>query len=116
MHGVSKKVTLPVTFLGQVKDPWGNTRAGFETETTLNRKDYGIVWNKALDSGGVHARRRRQGRHQPGDREEGRRGGREGQVSATRVSPASLSVLPFEASPPGPLSTSGEGDAQPDRP
>jgi polyisoprenoid-binding protein YceI len=53
LHGVSKKVTLPVTLGGQVKDPWGNTRAGFEIETTLDRKDYGIVWNKALDSGGV---------------------------------------------------------------
>jgi polyisoprenoid-binding protein YceI len=53
MHGVTKQVTLPVTFLGQAKDPWGNTRAGFETETTLNRKDYGIVWNKALDNGGA---------------------------------------------------------------
>ncbi|HSS79006.1 MAG TPA: YceI family protein [Thermoanaerobaculia bacterium] len=53
LHGVSKKVTLPVTYLGQVKDPWGGTRAGFETVTTLNRKDYGIVWNKALDNGGV---------------------------------------------------------------
>jgi polyisoprenoid-binding protein YceI len=53
LHGVSKKVTLPVSFLGQAKDPWGGTRAGFETATTLNRKDYGISWNKALDSGGV---------------------------------------------------------------
>jgi polyisoprenoid-binding protein YceI len=53
MHGVSKKVTLPVTFLGEGKDPWGGTRAGFETSTTLNRKDYGIVWNKAVDNGGV---------------------------------------------------------------
>jgi polyisoprenoid-binding protein YceI len=53
LHGVSKKVTIPVTLGGQVKDPWGNTRAGFEIETTLDRKDYGIVWNKALDSGGV---------------------------------------------------------------
>jgi polyisoprenoid-binding protein YceI len=53
LHGVSKKVTLPVTFLGQAKDPWGGTRAGFETSTTLNRKDYGIVWNKAVDNGGV---------------------------------------------------------------
>ncbi len=53
LHGVSKKVTLPVSFLGQAKDPWGGTRAGFETGTTLNRKDYGIVWNKALDNGGV---------------------------------------------------------------
>src|SRR4051794_24710560 len=53
LHGVSKKVTLPVSFLGQAKDPWGGTRAGFETAITLNRKDYGIVWNKALDNGGV---------------------------------------------------------------
>ena len=53
MHGVSKKVTLPVTFNGEGKDPWGNTRAGFETATTLDRKDYGIVWNKAIDNGGV---------------------------------------------------------------
>ncbi|MCU0304321.1 MAG: YceI family protein [Thermoanaerobaculales bacterium] len=53
MHGVSKTVTLPVTYLGEVKDPWGNTKAGFEIETTLDRKDYGIVWNKALDAGGV---------------------------------------------------------------
>ncbi len=53
LHGVSKKVTLPVSFLGQAKDPSGGTRAGFETTTTLNRKDYGIVWNKAVDNGGV---------------------------------------------------------------
>jgi polyisoprenoid-binding protein YceI len=53
LHGVSKEVTLPVTYLGQAKDPWGNTRAGFETSTTLNRKDFGIVWNKAVDNGGV---------------------------------------------------------------
>ncbi len=53
LHGVSKKVTLPVSFLGQAKDPWGGTRAGFETSTTINRKDYGIVWNKAVDNGGV---------------------------------------------------------------
>lgn len=53
MHGVSKKVTLPVTFLGEGKDPWGGTRAGFETTTTLDRKAYGIVWNKAVDNGGV---------------------------------------------------------------
>ncbi len=52
MHGVSKTVTLPVAFLGFGKDPWGNERAGFEVTTTLNRKDYGISWNKALDTGG----------------------------------------------------------------
>ena len=53
MHGVSKTVTLPVTFLGEVKGPRGGTVAGFEIETTLDRKDYGIVWNKALDAGGM---------------------------------------------------------------
>lgn len=53
MHGVSKTVTLPVTFLGEVKDPWGNTKAGFEISTTIDRKDYGIIWNKALDAGGM---------------------------------------------------------------
>jgi len=53
MRGVTKTVTLPVTFLGKVKDPWGNQKAGFATETTLNRKDYGIIWNAALDNGGV---------------------------------------------------------------
>jgi polyisoprenoid-binding protein YceI len=42
-----------VTYLGQAKDPWGNTRAGFEAATTLNRKDFGIIWNKALDAGGA---------------------------------------------------------------
>ena len=53
MHGVSKAVTLPVTFLGEVDDPWGNTKAGFEISTTIDRKDYGIVWNKTLDAGGL---------------------------------------------------------------
>jgi polyisoprenoid-binding protein YceI len=53
MHGVSKTVTLPVIFLGEVEDPWGNTKAGFEISTTIDRKDYGIVWNKTLDAGGL---------------------------------------------------------------
>ncbi|MFL6198255.1 MAG: YceI family protein [Thermoanaerobaculia bacterium] len=53
MRGVAKEVTLPVTWLGAVKDPWGNEKAGFSTGLTLNRKDYGINWNAALDNGGV---------------------------------------------------------------
>jgi polyisoprenoid-binding protein YceI len=53
IHGVAKEVTLPVQFLGFGKDPWGNDKAGFAIDTTLNRKDFGIVWNKTLDSGGV---------------------------------------------------------------
>ena len=52
MRGVTKQVTLPVEFLGTQKDPWGNERAGFALQTTLNRKDYGIVWNQTLDAGG----------------------------------------------------------------
>jgi polyisoprenoid-binding protein YceI len=51
MHGVTKTITLPVEFLGFIKDPRGNTRAGFSAHTVLNRKDYGIVWNRTLDSG-----------------------------------------------------------------
>ena len=53
MRGVAKTITLPVSFLGIGKDPWGNERAGFTTSVTLNRKDYGINWNKALDNGGL---------------------------------------------------------------
>jgi polyisoprenoid-binding protein YceI len=52
IRGVSKQVSLPVTFLGFAKDPWGNSRAGFETEITINRKDYGLLWNAALETGG----------------------------------------------------------------
>jgi polyisoprenoid-binding protein YceI len=53
MHGVTKRVVLPVTFLGFGKDGRGKERAGFSTETTLDRKDYGITWNRILDEGGV---------------------------------------------------------------
>jgi polyisoprenoid-binding protein YceI len=52
MHGVTKPVVLAVAFLGDIKDQMGNEKAGFEATTTLNRKDFGIVWNKALDQGG----------------------------------------------------------------
>jgi len=57
MHGVSREVTLPVTFLGSVptKDREGRegAKAGFETSLTLNRKDFDITWNRALDTGGA---------------------------------------------------------------
>lgn len=53
IRGVEKTITVPVEFLGFIKDPWGGERAGFESSFTINRKDYGIEWNKALDSGGV---------------------------------------------------------------
>lgn len=53
MHGVTKRLTLPVTFLGFQRDPRGNEKAGFEIATTLDRKDYNITWNRVLDEGGV---------------------------------------------------------------
>jgi polyisoprenoid-binding protein YceI len=53
MRCVAKPVTIPVTFLGFAKDPGGNERASFEVVTRLNRKDFGINWNKTLDAGGV---------------------------------------------------------------
>lgn len=53
MHGVTKRITIPVQFLGFGRGPGGSEKAGFEIETTINRKDYGVVWNRALDEGGV---------------------------------------------------------------
>ena len=53
MHGVTKSVVLPVTLLGEGKDPMGNEKMGLETGLTINRKDYGLTWNKALETGGV---------------------------------------------------------------
>jgi len=53
IHGVSKNVVLPVVFAGFAKDPWGNERAGFESELTINRKDFGLNWNAALETGGL---------------------------------------------------------------
>jgi len=52
MHCVTKEITLPVKFLGEGKDPWGNVKAGFETSTVLNRKEYNMNWNANLDNGG----------------------------------------------------------------
>jgi len=52
IRGVAKEVTLPVTFLGGAKDPWGQAKIGFEAEYTLNRKDFGLTWNAALETGG----------------------------------------------------------------
>ena len=52
LRGVTKVITLPVTFGGEMKDPGGNNRVGFATEVTLNRKEFGINWNRALDNGG----------------------------------------------------------------
>jgi len=51
MHGVSKEIILTVDYLGEMT-AMGGTRAGYELTTTVNRKDYGVSWNRALDAGG----------------------------------------------------------------
>ena len=53
MHGVEKPVVLDLQMHGEGKDPWGNVRAGFTATTKLNRKDFGIIWNQALETGGA---------------------------------------------------------------
>ena len=53
MHGVTKSIELKGEFLGEGKDPWGGTRIAFEASTTINRKDYGLNWNVALEAGGL---------------------------------------------------------------
>jgi polyisoprenoid-binding protein YceI len=53
IRGVTKPVTLDVTFLGTAKDPWGNTKAGFKLSGKINRTAFGLTWNKALEAGGL---------------------------------------------------------------
>ena len=53
IRGVSRPVELEVDYLGLVKDPWGNDKAGFSATTTIDREEFGITWNAALETGGV---------------------------------------------------------------
>jgi len=53
IRDVTRRIVLPVTHLGTARDLWGNEKLGFEGETTVNRKDYGLNWNAALETGGV---------------------------------------------------------------
>ena len=53
VHGVTKSVTLDVEFGGIQKDPWGNIKSGFSVTGKINRKDFGLTWNAALETGGV---------------------------------------------------------------
>lgn len=53
INGITKPVTLDVDFGGINVDPWGNTKAGFSFEGKINRKDFGLNWNAALEAGGV---------------------------------------------------------------
>ncbi|MFT4414025.1 YceI family protein [Fredinandcohnia humi] len=53
IRGTTKPETFKVVFEGQGKDPWGNEKVGFSAEGSINRSDYGLVWNAALETGGV---------------------------------------------------------------
>lgn len=53
IKGISREVSLDVEFGGINKDPWGNEKAGFSLEGKINRKDWGLNWNAALETGGV---------------------------------------------------------------
>lgn len=53
IRGVTHEVVLDVEYFGQNKNPWGATVAGFSASTTINRKDWGLVWNVALETGGI---------------------------------------------------------------
>lgn len=53
IHGVTRPVVLDTTFEGRTTDPYGNDRIGFEAHTKISRKDYGLEWNMALETGGV---------------------------------------------------------------
>ena len=53
IKGVTKSVTIPFEFVGSAQDPFGNTRVGFEGEVAVNRKDWDLTWNAALETGGV---------------------------------------------------------------
>src|SRR5215472_6490384 len=53
MHGVTKELSMPVTLSGPIKDSWGGERIGLEAKTKLNRRDYGLTYNQALETGGL---------------------------------------------------------------
>lgn len=53
IRGVTREVTLKATFEGTGIDPWGGTRSGFSATTTIDRRDFGLTWNQALETGGV---------------------------------------------------------------
>jgi polyisoprenoid-binding protein YceI len=53
MHGVTKPVLFKAEYSGQTKDPFGNLRAGLSAKTKINREDWGLTWNAALEAGGV---------------------------------------------------------------
>lgn len=53
IHGVTREVTLEATLGGVGTDPWGNERCAFSASTKIDRRDYGLTWNQALETGGI---------------------------------------------------------------
>jgi polyisoprenoid-binding protein YceI len=53
IRGISRKISLDVIFEGLMKDPWGNRKAGFSVSGKINRKEWGLNWNAALEAGGM---------------------------------------------------------------
>ena len=53
IRGTTREVTLDATAEGRGKDPWGNQRAGFNAKGKINRSEFGLTWNQALEAGGV---------------------------------------------------------------
>ena len=53
MHGVTKTIELEVKYGGTIKDPWGNTKAGFKITGTIKRYDFGLKYNSTLEAGGL---------------------------------------------------------------
>jgi polyisoprenoid-binding protein YceI len=53
IRDVTREVSLDVEYGGQAKDPWGNARIGLVAKTAIDRKDFGLKWNQALEAGGV---------------------------------------------------------------
>ena len=53
IRGTTREVALEVESAGQTRDPWGNLRAGFAARTSVDRKEFGLTWNQALEAGGV---------------------------------------------------------------
>ena len=53
VHGTTREVALETTFEGRGSDPWGNERIGYEAHAKISRKEFGLEWNQALETGGV---------------------------------------------------------------
>ena len=53
VHGVTKEVTLDAVYEGAGKDPWGGSRGSFSAATKIDRREFGLIWNAALETGGL---------------------------------------------------------------